>query len=209
MINIDLNKSIKINSASIFCRIEPAIEVKLKKFNQVYEHALSALRFLRQNNSNESNQIERNKAYESLYRASLSDFCGMEESLKLYIKDNGIEKPIVKITDSGDAVLCMLKELRNYLIHIKEKKIDSIPQTYIFDNFTMAPELNGKETIVNIQIIDLRLEDFLKLTNSKFYYRDDIIKMISYFNDLQNSWGISEIIKCAVNKYSQIIIDSY
>ena len=73
----------------------------------------------------------------------------------------------------------------------------------------MAPELNGKETIVNIQIIDLRLEDFLKLTNSKFYYRDDIIKMISYFNDLQNSWGISEIIKCAVNKYSQIIIDSY
>jgi hypothetical protein len=212
MRNLNFDNCLKIEYGSLTINIDPKINDKLSRLEHTYDHAEAALKFLlipyhkfSFERVTINNEI---KHYESICRASLSEFNGMEEALSLDLLNLKISKPVLKIVDTGDPILCMLHELRNYFIHIKDQKMAAVNQKYII-SFPSIKELDGKEHSQDINIIDLNYSDFIKLKNSKFYNNNDIRKMIDGFNSLQNNWGITEIIYKAVNKYARLIVEDY
>jgi hypothetical protein len=49
----------------------------------------------------------------------------------------------------------------------------------------------------------------MKLRNSKRYKRDDVVKMVDWFNGAQKKWGIDQLIYRAVVEYCRILIKAY
>ena len=118
----------------------------------------------------------------ALLRASLADYCSIEEMQKL----DRPGKASFAIRDSRNPLLHLLELLRHLSIHIKtvETSVRAI-------NISI-----GKfESDINVNVIsNLDADDLANLRNGKHYSRADIERCVAWFKQRQTDWGAGDLI---------------
>src|SRR5438552_618665 len=111
---------------------------------------------------------------ESYLRAALAEFVSMEESLERDLNNAGIVAAPIKIYESHNPFLHIVRELRNLELHLQTSKLKSVEKDVIYVSENHQIDIWIAE--------DITESDFMKLRNAKHYKRDDVVKMIAWFN---------------------------
>ncbi len=56
---------------------------------------------------------------------------------------------------------------------------------------------------------DITLNTFNELDDAKRYEPKDVVLLLDWFNEAQKLWGIYEVIRLGILRYSKAIIDEY
>lgn len=137
----------------------------------------------------------------SFLRASLSEFVSTEEIVSIECNDfNNL-----KILKTKNPLFHLLKQLRNYNVHIntteiEKKKIIFGTEEQHRTNTGLAYE--SEETIIS----DLTITEFNKPKDANRYLHNDKMKMIDWFNINQRLWGTSHLILLATIQFCDLII---
>ena len=183
---------------------------KLSVLTQTFDRAQSAMQLAYYLNSVETFFSHADsKLRESFLRASLAEFVSMEETLIRDLKRNGItNKSIIKATDSANPLLHIVRELRNLEIHLHSSSIHTSRTKFYLPHQTEPDK--DLEIDLDIWFIgDISITDFKHLRNSKRYNNNDIVDMLNWFNKSQKIYGIHEILRMAIQEYSELIITFY
>lgn len=178
----------------------------LRSFSEVLERVEAVLKFL-YHFSPENNPVIK-KAY---LRAALSEFVSIEEVLSNDLNKNKIGMNVLKIKDTENPLFHLLKQLRNYNIHLGNSKIAySDPVPVLRGNKERIDNGEAISWDEEFAIIDnFCIADFNKLRDSKYFKDYDKKIMIDWFNKNQNIWGVSHLIFLATALYCDEIIAKY
>lgn len=194
---LDFNLLPRLDSYRVFLSLDDEIKKALAKLPETLARANGACHHCHEVRD-DGGAIE---ARESALRSALAEFVSMEESLGRDLNNAGIGAAPVKITESQNPLLHVVRELRNLEIHLQTSRLKSVVKevTYVGDNYHHDIWVAG----------DITESDFMKLRNARRYQRDDVVKMVDSFNRAQKKWGIDQLIYRAVAGYCRMIIKTY
>ncbi len=208
---LNLDNFPNIEHYNPFISLTKEIETKLSLFPQTFNRAQGSLRFCWFIIGDEQtlftpDEDSRNALRESFLRASLAEFVSMEQTLERDLENTGNRNSAIKIYNSSNPLLPMLRELRNLEIHLTSstlsaKKIELIIQ-----------QNNAEQQNIPVLIwyIDnLTPSDFLSTRNAKYYNPTELERAAGHFLDSQKKYGIKELILNGVTSYSEEIINQY
>jgi hypothetical protein len=189
------------NSHSGFYRIEEHREKTLKYFDQTLNRIKAIMKFLFLF-SPESDLI-----YKTAYlRAALAEFVSIEEVLANDLKINNIKTKAIKIKDTQNPLFHILKQLRNFNIHIGSSRIG-------YSDPTMVTYGKGEKSFdaeIEFPIIDnFNIIEFNKLQDAKCFDEIDKEIMVEWFNQYQRVWGVAHLVYVATLMYCDEIIMEY
>jgi len=178
----------------------------IKKFPEVYERLMGVLKFLFHFSPENDTFIKR--AY---LQAALSEFVSIEEILFNDLKNNEIKLEELKIRKTQNPLFHILKQFRNFNIHLGVSKIEyTEPVEIVRGSEEIVEKGEGLEYMEEFAIIDnLNLQEFNKLKDAKSYIEEDKIHMIDWFNHNQKKWGVAHLIYIAALQYCDEIIIKY
>lgn len=194
------------NKRSWLCNLGDNRTNSLTIFKHVFERANCALYFTAKFHS-ENNEIVK----KGLLRAAISEFVSMEEVLKIDSDINNISLSPLLIIKTENPLLHIVKQLRNYNIHIGSSVIDYTEETKrtfgTFEDFVKSTgyEYTDREAVIT----NLDIAEFNKLKDAKYYDLSDKINIIDWFNQNQIKWGIDHLIYLAILDYCDKIIIYY
>lgn len=194
------------NKRSWLCDLGDNRKNSLVIFKHVFERASCALHFTSKFHSEDDEIIKK-----GLLRAAISEFVSMEEVLKIDSDINNISLDPLLIINTENPLLHIVKQLRNYNIHIGSSIIDYASETKrIFGTIEDFEKGTGYEyTDREAVISNLDIAEFNKLKDAKKYYQSDKIKIIEWFNQNQIKWGVDHLIYLAILDYCDEIITYY
>jgi hypothetical protein len=194
------------NKRSWLCNLGDERTKSLNSFMQVFERADCALYFTAKFHS-ENNEIVK----KGLLRAAISEFVSIEEVIKIDSEINNISLSPLLIIMTENPLLHIVKQLRNYNIHLGSSVIDYTEGTKrtfgTFDQFESGTgyEYTDSEAIIT----NLDISKFNKLKDAKHYDEQDKINIINWFNQNQTRWGVDHLIYLATLDYCDRIITYY
>jgi hypothetical protein len=132
-------------------------------------------------------------------RASLMEFVGMEESLPSEVRS------ALRIRDTQNAMLVVLRELRNIQVHVTQSGfISSKRRTVLRWN---EKEHEHELVALTIPQADLdRLRDKRKISH---YDRADFERAISWLEQAQEHWGIHDVLLQGIWTYARCVVDAH
>lgn len=210
MLSINIYDFPTIDYGHVFVSLDEKVENKLPTFPQTYSRAECAMRFCWFISGGEDTLFHadldrRNRLREGFLRAALAEFVAMEETLVRDLDSININKPAIKIKNSSNPLLHILRELRNLEIHLTSSTLSAEQR-----NFMWKPFGEERNITTNIWYIDnLHLSDFLQLRNAKNYDSVELEACVNHFLVEQKNWGICEMILRGINLYSEEIIDEF
>lgn len=171
----------------------------------IYARFCSAIYLASHIGTDESRHFISNNNIKTAYlRAALAEFITIEELLKVNYPNNA-DIECYSLIKSENPIFHFLKILRNYNIHLSNSSLGGI-------NFrAYSPRKPEMIFELNSSIIDnLHVEEFKKLNAYKdkkrrLYSEQDILKMISYFDKEQSSFGVCDLIIRSIVDYSVIV----
>jgi len=190
--------------------LEKKVEDRLPSFPQTYSRAEGAMRFCWFVSGDEktlfdSDLDKRNRLRESFLRASLAEFVSMEETLVRDLNNAGNTISAIKINDSSNPLLHILRELRNLEIHLTSSTLSAEQKVFLW-----KPEGGETKFTSSVWFIDnLEPSNFLQLRNARNYDATQLQAVANLFLVAQKEWGINELILRGINTYSGEIIDRY
>lgn len=194
------------NKRPWLCQLGDKRTNSLKTFGHVFERANCVLHFTAKFHS-ENNEIIK----KGLLRAAVSEFVSIEEVIKIDSDINNISLPPLLIIKTENPLLHIVKQLRNYNIHLGSSVIDYTEETIrtfgTLDNINNGTgyEYEDNEAIIkNLDIIE-----FNKLKDAKHYTNQDKLDIIDWFNKNQIKWGVDHLIYLATLDYCDRIITYY
>lgn len=202
-----LNKVIK---APIFISIDDDDLKALKQIPQTHDRLQVALRFAWYIGGDEKtlpskDENERRNLREGYLRASLTEFASIEETLK---------RDVINLPQSPQPLLIrnllhplphLLKEMRNLEVHLTSSELELSESDGFFQFF--GEEHKKKFQIQRVK--DLTVSKFLQSNNAKFYDRKDISLLVDWFNETQNTFGVTEVIRLGVEVLADTLIRRY
>lgn len=201
---IDFNLLPDLKYSTWMYNVGSEIEEGLKDLPETLRRAHTSMRCVYELACGE-NYSNRKEAH---FRASLTEFVSMEEALSRDLKQIGIQSPPLKCVDTTDPVLHIVKALRNLEIHLQSSGLSSFKTTYLFghkDKPEEAKEMDGEVWYID----DITPDAFNKLRDAKRYHAIDVVDLLNWFNEAQRLWGVYEIVRLAILRYSQQIISKY
>ena len=129
----------------------------------------------------------------------------MEDSLPTDLRSLGINKPALRIWDTNNAMLILLRELRHIHIHVGRTKFHSRDKAVVFRGF-------DKELETNVVIRTIPKQDLEQLTTgrrAKNFKEHELQAAIEWFENSQSHWGIRDVVQMAVNTYARLITTQY
>jgi hypothetical protein len=188
-----------------------AMKNPLTKLQETYDRANAAVRFCwfvgttaERLCCTEDNTA---KTREAFLRAALSEFAAMEETLKRDLASRGIKGGCVKITDSRNPLLHIVKQLRNLEVHLHSATLTSEKKRTLLVGHTENPVQDY--SLETWMMDDITPEEFDSLRGAKCYRGIDKTRMIRWFNKAQKIWGVAEIVYRAVLFFGKELIERY
>ena len=208
-VHISLENLPTFETSPVFCCLDDDVERDLQRFVNVFERASVALRFL-QNEGASGDYLHVRKEEEeqmqaAYLRASLMEFVGMEDSLPTDLRSLGINKPALRIWDTNNAMLILLRELRHIHIHVGRTRFLRRDKAVVFRGF-------GKELETNVVICTIPKQDLGQLTTgrrAKNFKKHELQAAIEWLDNSQSNWGIHDVVLTAVNTYARLITTQY
>lgn len=210
MQSINIHNFPTIDHGHVCASLNKKVQNKLHKFPQTYSRAECAISFCWFISGGKDTLFHddlnrRNRLREGFLRAALAEFVSMEETLIRDLDNTNSTKTAIKINNSSNPLLHILRELRNLEIHLNSSTLSADQRDFMWKPF-------GEERNVttNVWYIDnLQPSDFLQLRNARNYNLTELEMCINRFLAEQKEWGIQEMIIRGVNSYSEEIIDEF
>lgn len=204
-ISLDFNLLPDLSSSSAWILLSDELEASITKLPETYDRAESALHFcwsitgaLDVYERTDPKSIKRREGY---LRASLAEFVSMEETLARDLVSIGTNSTPIKINHSLNPLLHIIRELRNFEIHLHSASLSSEIREVIFANTNSE---------IDIWMVgDLLEADFRKLKNAKLYNNSDIPKMLDWFSQAQKGWGVHDLVYRSIVIYCEEIKRAY
>ena len=133
------------------------------------------------------------------------EFVGMEDSLPTDLRELGIEMPPLRIWDTKNAMLILLRELRHIHIHVGRSKFLRQSKAAVFRGF-------GKELETDVVARTIPKQDLDQLMvgrRANHFNKQELRAAIDWLEESQNNWGINDVVHAAVNTYASLIIMEY
>lgn len=193
---LDFNLLPQLDTYRVFLSLDDEIKRALSKLPETLARANSAC-----HRCDEARGDGAAETKGAALRSALAEFVSMEEALARDLNNAGIAAAPVKITESQNPLLHVVREFRNLETHLQTSRLRSLMKEVTY---------GGTNHQLDIWIVeDITESDFMKLRNSKRYKRDDIVKMVDWFNEAQKKWGIDQLIYRAVVEYCRLLIKAY
>jgi len=138
-------------------------------------------------------------------RAALMEFVGIEEVLPLDLADRGRGETPLRIYDTQDAMLIMLREMRHVQLHLLNTSFESAKMEafYRFGEDTHQTQV----TVLTVPKADLA--EIRQLRNASRYDSADLALAIDWLAEAQAKWGIGDVVQAGVQRYADMLIAHY
>jgi hypothetical protein len=198
-------------SSPLFSTLEPSTEAALKQLPNACERAVAALRF-RQNIGGDKDALRVSEDHvrimQAAYlRAALMEYVAIEEVLPLDLKMRGFGEEPLRILDTGNALLILLRELRHLQLHRVNTNFKSTSKSAFLRTRDEDKEFETKVTILTIPTADLRQLKMLR--NAARFDPGELDAAISWFTYAQSQWGIGDVVQAGIQVYAAEIVQRY
>jgi hypothetical protein len=193
-------------STPLFFTLAAEVDERLRTLPATYARCNAALRFMSNIGAGAGHMHVRAEEVDSMrvayLRASLMEFAGMEEALGI---DVGRGQAPLRISDTRNAMLVVLRELRNVQIHL-------IKSDLLSSNRSAVLRFQGEEhehelTALTIPRLDLnRLKD---PRNRTYCHREDFERAVDWLAEAQEHWGIADVIMRGIWAYAEAIVAAH
>lgn len=190
-----------------FFSLPENVGLRLRHLPNVYAKASTALRFTSYVGADPRvlhlRDEERPWMSAACLRAALMDFVGMEETLRGDLRARGFTENPRTIKDTQNAMLILMRELRNVHVHSVVPLHKETRTAYIPAN----PDLH---IIVDAHILPPgELQRLRGSRNAKHFEADAFAQAIEWLDDAQKHWGIEDVVLRAIWKYADEIVTSH
>lgn len=193
-------------SSPIFYSLDDDVDLRLRGLPETYARCNAALRFMSNINGDVDQMRVRRDELESMrvayLRAALMEFVGMEDSL-IY----EVGRDCLRISNTRNAMLVALRELRNVQIHLVRSELLSNSHPVVFSH--LDKERTGEYTALTIPRADLELLKNDQRGSIRHYHREDFQRAVEWLNEAQQRWGISEVVMHGIWTYASAIVDEH
>ncbi len=196
-----------IDSAHTFCTLDSAILKGLSRFSETRRRAESAASFLGAQPagrwSSEPDDEDAKRKDEAFIRASLAELVSMEDTLARDLKRNGLAAQRWRMYSCPNPLLHILRELRNMEVHIRTSTVSCFPIRVLYGQ----DRTPGRFTVTHLEPISL--DDFMQLNNANNYRKEDVCRLLDWFEKSQRVFGIRELILRGIEAYASFIAETF
>lgn len=210
-IDLRLDMLPRFETSPLFCTLEPNTEAALRQLPNAYERAVAALRF-RQciGGGKDALRVSENdvRIMQVAYlRAALMEYVAIEEVLPIDLGKRGFGEKPLRILDTGNAMLILLRELRHLQLHRVNTTFRSTSRSAILRTRNKEQEFETDLTILTIPIADLC--QLKTLRNAVRFAPDELDAAISWFSHAQSQWGVGDVVQSGIQVYASEIVQRY
>lgn len=206
--------------APLFCCIDAEIEESLRPLRDTHARIRCASRFLQQFGAPAGHlhvyEDELLPMWAGYLRAALMEYAGMEEASRRDLRRLGRADAAVSILDTRNAMLAVVRELRNLQVHVVQAAFDSsqkqaVLRTIVPDHAADALRALGYEESHAMEIITIPRADLELLLERppRRVAPADWSLAIQWLDEAQNRWGIRDVILASVEEYATAISQSF
>lgn len=201
----------RFETSPLFCTLEPSTEAALKRLPNAYERAIAALRF-RQRISGDKNALGVSEDHVHIMqvaylRAALMEYVAIEEVLPIDLAMRGLGEEPLRILDTGNAMLVVLRELRHLQLHLVNTSFKSTSRSAVLRTRNNDKEFETELTVLTIPTADLR--QLKTLRNAARFDSEELDAAISWFCHAQVQWGIGDVMLSGIQVYAAAIVQHY
>ena len=169
----------------------PQPDKKYQALPDVYDRLCSIIYFASKIGGESKRFMLSDKAHkEAMFRAALSEFIALHD----YIFEKYGQKIWFNPHTNTNPLLHMLKLLRNYNVHVDTSKLNEQPM-YVSTLFDPDTTHEISKTFIS----NLSVNALSRLQGASFY-RSQIEKLITVFDEQQHEFGVSQLImKCTLD----------
>jgi hypothetical protein len=206
---LDFQLLLSLGSSSMLVSLRAPLRDDIKSLPECWARAHAALRFCWYV-SQDAQQLHTEEPHatrlrEAFLRACLAEYRAMDEVLPRDLTALGIQTPSLKIHDLKNPLLHLMKELRNFEIHLASSALNSATIDVVVrwdDN-----EIEHQRTIWVTE--PLTVTKFKQLKNARHYADADIKAMVDWFNNAQQYWGVHHLAFLATTTFCQELVTHY
>lgn len=198
-------------TSPLFCTLDSNTEAALRQLPSTYERAVAALRF-RQNIGGDKNALGVSEDHVRIMqvaylRAALMEYVAIEEVLPIDLVMRGFEEEPLRILDTGNAMLILLRELRHLQLHRVNTTFKSASRSAVLCTRSEEKEFETELTILTIPTADLH--QLKTLRNAARFDPEELDAAISWFSNAQSKWGIGDVVQSGIQAYADKIVQRY
>lgn len=187
----------------LFVSLDEGIDQRLRTLPDTYARCNAALRFNLWGPLKADMLGVREEELVSMqaacFRASLMEFVGMEEALPSEVTS------ALHIRDTRNAMLVVLRELRNIQVHVTQSDFISTKRPAVL-------RWNQKEHEHELIALTIPQADLDRLRNKRkisHYDRADFERAIAWLERAQEHWGIHDVLLQGIWTYARFVVDAH
>jgi hypothetical protein len=190
----------------LFFSLDNDVDQRLRTLPGTYSRCNAALRFNSWVNASADSLGVREEELASMQvsclRAALMEFAGMEEALG---SDIDRLSPPLRIRDTKNAMLVVLRELRNIQIHLVMTELLSTKRSGVF----CWQEQEQQHELTALMIPRADLDKLKDSRNSSHYDRTDLSRAVDWLAQAQEHWGIHDVVRSGIWAYAKAVVDAH
>lgn len=208
-VRLSLDRLPSFNSSTVAIRLEPRVDADLSRFADTHSRACVALRFLQRQSSPADHlgvrRDEERQMQAGYLRAALMEYVGMEDCLPGDLRRLSQRGPALRISDTGSAMLILLRELRHVHVHLGQVQLIHREQPALI--CARNREIKYMATVLTVPMTDL--ERLLEPRHAKKFHASELRAAVDWLNEAQNHWGMAEVVQAAINDYGRRIVNAH
>ena len=205
-IRLDFNALPTFESSPFFYTLNRTTDARLRTLKATYARCNAALRFMSNIGASADHLHVRAEEVDGMHlaylRASLMEYVGMEEALQI---DLGRGQSALRISETRNAMLVVLRELRNVQIHLVRSDLVSSKRSAV-------SRFDGQEQEHEITTHCIPKSDLARLIDGRtasYCHRDDLSRAVEWLAEAQEHWGISEVVMRGIWAYADAIVERH
>lgn len=218
IVRLDLTHVPIFVGTPLFCCIDSDTEEALKPLTDTFARVRCACRFLQRFGGSTDflnvHEEELSSMWAGYLRAALMEYAGMEDSCRADMRRLGLRKRAPSIDDTQNAMLILLRELRNLHVHVVQRRFDIASRNVVLrtrdeDRDSASARALGHERNSEIDIITIPRVDLYQVLSARASRRFDTVELataIEWLDEAQCRWGIRDVLLAALDDYSEIIL---
>jgi hypothetical protein len=206
---LKFDKLPSFETSPVFCLLDAETDAALRALPNVHARAVAALRF-RQNIAGDAEHLHVTSDHIPIMqvaylRAALMEYVGMEEVLPIDLAARGRQEKPFRISDTHDAMLIVLRELR----HVQLQLVNTV---FEISSVTALFRPGSEEHRADLPVLTVPRADLMQLKalrNASRFDPSEWACAIEWFADAQAKWGVDDVVRAGVQRYADALIAHY
>jgi hypothetical protein len=190
----------------LFFSLDDDVDQRLRTLPGTYAKCNAALRFNSCVAANAKTLGVREEELPSMQvaylRAALMEFAGMEEALNSDL--NGSSPPL-RLRDTRNAMLVVLRALRNIQVHLVRTTLPSAKRAAVL----RWNQQEYQHELTALMIPQADLDKLKESRNTSHYDRADFNRAVDWLAQAQEHWGIHDVVREGIWAYARAVVDAH